>query len=39
LTKEAKFLAAVLLIASALLALRFCHPRGRVDQQEHAEPI
>jgi hypothetical protein len=38
-TKNAKFLMAVLLIASALFALRFCHPHsGPFDKQEHAEP-
>ena len=37
-TKDAKFLVAVLLIASALFALRFCHPHSGVDKQEHAEP-
>ena len=37
-TRDAKFLVAVLLIASALFALRFCHPHSGVDKQEHAEP-
>jgi hypothetical protein len=37
--KDAKFLVAVLLIAGALFALRFCHPHsGPFDKQEHAEP-
>ena len=30
------FLMAILLIASALFALRFCHPHSGVDKQEHA---
>jgi hypothetical protein len=38
-TKQAKFLVAVLLIASALFALRFCHPHsGAVDKQEQIDP-
>jgi hypothetical protein len=38
-TKHAKSLVAVLLIASALFALRFCQPHsGPFDKQEHAEP-
>jgi hypothetical protein len=38
-TKQAKFLIAVLLIASALFALRFFYPHsGALDRQEHADP-
>ena len=36
-TKQAKFLVAVLLIASALFALRFCYPHsGPLDEPGHA---
>ena len=35
-TKNAKFLIAALLIASALFTLRFCYPHSGVDKQEHA---
>jgi len=38
-TKHAKSLLVVLLIASALFALRFCHPHsGSLDKQAYAEP-
>ena len=38
-TKQAKFLILVVLIASALLVLRFCYPHsGALDKQEHADP-
>ena len=37
-TKDAKFLMAVLLIAGALLALRFCHPHSGPLKQEHTDP-
>jgi|SRR6185312_4607934 hypothetical protein len=38
-TKHARSMVAVLLIASALFALRFCHPHsGSLDKQAYAEP-
>ena len=38
-TKQAKFLVAVLLIASALFALRFCYSHsGPLDKPGHADP-
>jgi hypothetical protein len=37
-TKNAKFLIAALLIASALFALRFCHPHSGALKQEQADP-
>ena len=38
-TKQAKFLILVVLIASALLVLRFCYPHsGALDKQGHADP-
>jgi hypothetical protein len=37
-TKHAKFLMAVLLMASALFVLRFCHPHSGALKQEHIDP-
>jgi len=38
-TRDAKSLVAVLLIASALFALRFCHPHaGEFKQQQETQP-
>jgi hypothetical protein len=37
-TKRANFMIAVLLIAGALFALRFCHPHSGALKQDHADP-